>query len=103
MLEENLKELRNYQSWQNIVMKGYNITLDQFNLAFDEFETKCLVSCEDKTIGGLKRYFSSWLPYHKERIFKINKHEQRQANNDQLDQLTRAAIDQLNGSANPER
>lgn len=102
-LEDTLRELEASEIWRPIVCKCYGLTNDQFFIAFNEFRNKCLVACEEKTEGGLKRYFANWFPLNKDRIFKLSKHEQRQINNDQLDQLSELARNQLNGSANPER
>jgi hypothetical protein len=102
-LEESFIELEQDQRWMEIVIMGHKITPEQFTTALGDFKTTCLIADEQKTVGGLKRYFSKWLPYHKNRLFNKSKHEQRQINSDQLDQLSELARNQLNGSANPER
>ena len=102
-LEDTLRELEASEIWRPIVCKCYGLTNDQFFIAFNEFRNKCLVACEEKTEGGLKRYFANWFPLNKDRIFKLSKHEQRQTEQDKRDAIYAIANNHLNGSANTER
>lgn len=67
-IEESLSELENSEIWRDVVMKNYSLSPEQFFTLFEAFKAKCLVSGENKTPGGLKIYFSNWLPLNINRI-----------------------------------
>ena len=72
-LEQNFNELENYTDWKIRVMKGHALNDLQFKILFDAFRTQCLISCEEKTIGGLQGFFARWIPVHKEKYLNPNK------------------------------
>jgi transcriptional regulator with PAS, ATPase and Fis domain len=68
LLESNLDVMQESQQWVDVVMKNSNLTKDQFKKVFKAFRTKVLTADEAKNVSSLKQYFSSWLPFHKEKL-----------------------------------
>lgn len=74
-LEKNLTELGTYEEWRDVVCKNFKLSYEEFTHVFGAFTARCLVVQEYKSVGELKKYFSSWCPMHKDKVLTAIKNK----------------------------